>query len=108
MTKKEKIDGAYPEGEFDVPSSSEALTAEEISEKYTVRELREILKENDLSVSGKPVCCRLKRTRTATPLPPQKSHNCFLYYIVWHKSEAATFAAVYRLKWEVAYNDEIP
>ena len=34
-------------------SNSEALTAEEISKKYTVAELRAILKENGLSTSGK-------------------------------------------------------
>ena len=52
MTKKEKIDQGCPEG-VDASSSNKALTAEEISDKYTVRELREILRENGLSVSGK-------------------------------------------------------
>ena len=52
MTQKEKIDQGCPEG-VDASSSNKALTAEEISEKYTVRELREILRENGLSVSGK-------------------------------------------------------
>ena len=33
--------------------NKKTLTAEEISEKYTVRELRDILRENGLSVSGK-------------------------------------------------------
>ena len=54
MTRKEKTfksDEGYHE--FDSASSRESLTAEEISEKYTVRELRDILKENGLSVSGK-------------------------------------------------------
>ena len=32
---------------------NKALTAEEIAEKYTVKELKKILKENDMSVSGK-------------------------------------------------------
>ena len=52
MTKKEKIDQGCPEG-VDASSSNKALIAEEISDKYTVRELREILRENGLSVSGK-------------------------------------------------------
>ena len=33
--------------------NDESLTAEEVSNKYTVAELRAILKENDLSTSGK-------------------------------------------------------
>ncbi|MBQ6512836.1 SAP domain-containing protein, partial [Methanobrevibacter sp.] len=44
MAKKEK---SYKN------SSSETLTAEEISEKYTVPELKYILRENGLKVSGK-------------------------------------------------------
>ena len=48
-----KDDGGYPKGEFDATSSSGALTAEEISEKYTVKELRDILRKNGLTVSGK-------------------------------------------------------
>ena len=56
MTQNEKTfkgDDRYPEGEFDAGSINEALTIEEISEKYTVRELRDILRKNGLSVSGK-------------------------------------------------------
>ena len=56
MAQKKKTfkgDEGYSEGEFDATSSGGALTAEDISEKYTVRELREILRENGLSVSGK-------------------------------------------------------
>ena len=52
MTKKEKsskVDEGYP----DADSSNRALTAEEISEKYTVAELKSILRENGLKVSGK-------------------------------------------------------
>ncbi|AMD17205.1 hypothetical protein TL18_03710 [Methanobrevibacter sp. YE315] len=54
MTKNEKAlkdDEEYLEGEFD--AGREALTAEEVSEKYTVAELKYILKENGLKVSGK-------------------------------------------------------
>ena len=47
------VDEGYLEGEFNVGSSSEALTAEEISKKYTVAELKDILRENGLKVSGK-------------------------------------------------------
>ncbi len=47
MAKKKKT------SKVNAGSNNKALTAEEISEKYTVRELREILRENDLSVSGK-------------------------------------------------------
>ncbi|MBO7718675.1 MAG: hypothetical protein J6S29_00830, partial [Methanosphaera sp.] len=52
MTKKKKTI-KNDEDEFDENSVSEALTAEEISEKYTVAQLKEILKENGLKVSGK-------------------------------------------------------
>lgn len=47
------VDEGYLEGEFDVGSSGESLTAEEISKKYTVAELKDILRENGLKVSGK-------------------------------------------------------
>ena len=47
------VDEGYLEGEFNVGSSSEALTAEEISKKYTVAELKDILRKNGLKVSGK-------------------------------------------------------
>ena len=47
--KTSKVDEGYP----DADSSNGALTAEEISEKYTVAELKYILKENGLKVSGK-------------------------------------------------------
>lgn len=52
MAKKKKTsksDNGYSEAD----SSNEILTAEEVSEKYTVVELKKILKENDLSVSGR-------------------------------------------------------
>ena len=55
MTKKKKTlknDESLKE-EADANSSSKALTAKEISNKYTVAELKSILKENGLSVSGK-------------------------------------------------------
>lgn len=52
---KYMIDEGYLEGEFNVASSDdgEALTAEEISKKYTVAELKDLLRENGLKVSGK-------------------------------------------------------
>ena len=37
--------------ESDKGSSSEVLTAEEVSKKYTVAELKDILRENSLKVS---------------------------------------------------------
>ena len=43
----------YLEGEVPVFSNQEELTAEEISKKYTVADLKEILKEHGLKVSGK-------------------------------------------------------
>ena len=44
----------YLEGEFEAKDSTgEELTAEEISKKYTVAELKDILRENGLKVSGK-------------------------------------------------------
>ncbi len=52
MTKKKKTKKLGEEA-VDAVSSNKALTAEEISEKYTVKELREILRENGLTVSGK-------------------------------------------------------
>lgn len=47
------VDEGYLEGEFDVASDDEALTAEEISKKYTVAQLKDILRQNGLKVSGK-------------------------------------------------------
>ena len=50
------VDEGYLAGEFEVETSSNAggeLTAEEISKKYTVAELKDILRENGLKVSGK-------------------------------------------------------
>ena len=52
MTKKKKTKKVGEEA-VDAVSNNKALTAEEISEKYTVKELREILRENGLTVSGK-------------------------------------------------------
>jgi len=40
-------------GEISAESDSEALTAEEVSKKYTVAELKDLLRENGLKVSGK-------------------------------------------------------
>ncbi len=51
MTKKEKSFKSV-DGEFNADSIKEAFTTEEISEEYTVKELRKILKENGLTVSG--------------------------------------------------------
>ena len=56
MTKTKKTlkdNQQNPEGKSNKPSSNKALTAEEVSEKYTVKELKEILRENNLKVSGK-------------------------------------------------------
>ncbi|WP_406535156.1 SAP domain-containing protein [Methanobrevibacter sp.] len=48
------VDEGYLEGEFEAKDSTgEELTAEEISKKYTVAELKDILRENGLKVSGK-------------------------------------------------------
>ena len=48
------VDEGYLEGEFHaVNDDGEKLTAEEISKKYTVAELKDILRENGLKVSGK-------------------------------------------------------
>ena len=52
MTKKKKTKKVGEEA-VDAVSNNKALTAEEISEKYTVKELREILRKNGLTVSGK-------------------------------------------------------
>ena len=48
-------DEGYLEGELGeiAADDSEKLTAEEISKKYTVAELKDILRENGLKVSGK-------------------------------------------------------
>ena len=51
--KKLKNNTVTLKGELDENSSSKALTAEEVSEKYTVAELKSILKENGLKVSDK-------------------------------------------------------
>ena len=51
--KRKKVDEGYPEGKVDANSTDGPLTAEEISEKYKVPELKYILKENGLKVSGK-------------------------------------------------------
>ena len=50
---KKKKNSKIDEGKLDADLNNEALTAEEISEKYTVPELKSILKENGLKVSGK-------------------------------------------------------
>ncbi|WP_432645456.1 SAP domain-containing protein [Methanobrevibacter sp.] len=51
---KYMINEGYLEGEFNVAvPNDESLTAEEISKKYTVAELKDILRENGLKVSGK-------------------------------------------------------
>ncbi len=50
---KHLVDEGYLEGEFDIGSDSEELTADEISKKYTVAQLKDILRENGLKVSGK-------------------------------------------------------
>lgn len=49
------VDEGYLEGDFEVSqtSSSQELTAEEVSKKYKVSELKDILRENGLKVSGK-------------------------------------------------------
>lgn len=47
------VEEGYLEGEVPVFKDSEEITAEEISKKYTVAQLKEILKENGLKVSGK-------------------------------------------------------
>jgi hypothetical protein len=52
MAKKEKT-SKVDEGYHDADSGNGAWTAEEVSEKYTVAELKIILKENGLKVSGK-------------------------------------------------------
>ena len=52
MAKKKK-NSKKNKKNSDAGSDSGALTAKEVSKKYTVAELKEILKENGLSVSGK-------------------------------------------------------
>ena len=48
------VDEGYLEGEFNISGeSSEEITAEEVSKKYTVAQLKDILRENGLKVSGK-------------------------------------------------------
>ncbi|WP_458455761.1 SAP domain-containing protein [Methanobrevibacter sp.] len=46
------VDEGYLEGEFSV-SADEEITAETVSKKYIVSELKDILRENGLKVSGK-------------------------------------------------------
>jgi hypothetical protein len=46
------VDGGYIEDEFDVGGNNGAVTAEEISKKYKVSELKDILREHGLKVSG--------------------------------------------------------
>lgn len=47
------VNEGYLEGEVPVAKESVELTAEEVSKEYTVAQLKEILKENGLKVSGK-------------------------------------------------------
>ena len=48
------VDEGYLDGEFSASNESgEGLTAEEISKEYTVAQLKDILRENGLKVSGK-------------------------------------------------------
>ncbi len=56
MTKNKKnlkVDEESLEEESNAGSGNKAFTAEEISKKYTVAELKKILRENGLKVSGK-------------------------------------------------------
>ena len=56
MSQKKKTSKKNEEDfkkESNADSSSKKLTAEEISEKYTVKKLRKILKENGMPISGK-------------------------------------------------------
>lgn len=51
---KHLVDEGYLEGDFEVSGvGNEELTAEELSKKYTVAQLKDILRENNLKVSGK-------------------------------------------------------
>ena len=51
---KHLVDEGYLEGDFEVSGvGNEELTAEEVSKKYTVTQLKDILRENNLKVSGK-------------------------------------------------------
>lgn len=51
---KHLVDEGYLEGDFEVSGvGNEELTAEEVSKKYTVAQLKDILRENNLKVSGK-------------------------------------------------------
>ena len=47
------VSEGYIEGEVSLSDNQEELTAEEISKKYTVADLKEILKDHGLKVSGK-------------------------------------------------------
>ncbi len=47
------VNEGYLEGDVPVSSNQEKLTADEISKQFTVADLKEILKENGLKVSGK-------------------------------------------------------
>ncbi|MCQ2970409.1 MAG: hypothetical protein MJ226_02385 [archaeon] len=52
---KYMIDEGYLKGEFNaaIHNDGKSLTAEEVSKKYTVAELKDLLRENGLKVSGK-------------------------------------------------------
>lgn len=51
---KHLVDEGYLEGDFEVSGVGNGeLTAEEVSKKYTVAQLKDILRENNLKVSGK-------------------------------------------------------
>lgn len=51
---KHLVDEGYLEGDFEVSGvGNEELTTEEVSKKYTVAQLKDILRENNLKVSGK-------------------------------------------------------
>ena len=51
---KHLVDEGYLEGDFEVSGvGNEELTAEEVSKKYTVAQLKDILRENNSKVSGK-------------------------------------------------------
>lgn len=51
---KHLVDEGYLEGDFEVSGvGNEELTAEEVSKKFTVAQLKDILRENNLKVSGK-------------------------------------------------------
>ena len=72
------VDEGYLEGE--VPSDEEEITAESISKKYKVSELKEILKQHGLKVSGK------KDELVERVLPVLKNNNNLDGYIESEKS----------------------